>query len=137
MIKTARFCLFLSACTLLSTVVYAQQVYRCGKSYSEKPCSGAVVLDTSDTRSKAQKQASQKAIQRDKQLAKELEKSRAKEDALAQAGRTPSESKTKGKEAKPSAAKPKKKKETEKEFFTAAHPASAKKSSNQAAAPAP
>ena len=129
----------------------AQPVYRCGQTYSQTPCPGAVSVDTNDARSKTQKQESQKATQRDKHLAQELEESRKKEDALALAGSTPAEGKDKqskaakskksksGKassdEAIEAKAKPRNKKNPE--FFTAATPPTANKAKKKTAPAAP
>lgn len=138
---------------LLASAVQGQvqPVYRCGQTYSQTPCPGAVSVDTNDARSKTQKQESQKATQRDKQLAQELEESRKKEEALAQAGSTPTADKSKqsksakskksksskvsGDEVTEAKAKPRKKKKSE--FFTAASPPTAKKTKKEAAPIAP
>ena len=39
----------------IPTGASAQNVYRCGSSYSQKPCPDAVVVDVEDTRSNSQK----------------------------------------------------------------------------------
>jgi hypothetical protein len=149
--KTARFVAFLSALALWALAAQSQQVYRCGKTYSETPCPGAVAIDTSDTRSQTQKKASQKATQRDKQLAKELEEKRKGEDALALAGNTPAaDKKIQPKSAKPKKskshaapsdevieAKAKSRKKKKPEFFTATGPPTLKKTKQKPAQPAP
>lgn len=47
-------------------------VYRCGNSYSAKPCPGATVVDAADPRSAAQQQAARQASQRDAALARQM-----------------------------------------------------------------
>ena len=47
-------------------------VYRCGNSYSAKPCPGATVVDAADPRSPAQQQAARQASQRDAALARQM-----------------------------------------------------------------
>ena len=47
-------------------------VYRCGNSYSAKPCPGATVVDAADPRSPAQQQAARQAGQRDAALARQM-----------------------------------------------------------------
>lgn len=149
--KIARFTSFLTVLALLALAAQGQQVYRCGQSYSENLCPGAVPIDTSDARTQAQKQESKKATQRDIQLAAELEETHKKEEALAIAGRTPAASKSMGKSAKskksklrttPSdevaqtKAKPHTKKKKNSEFFNAAMPPVKKKAKKEAAQPA-
>ncbi len=47
-------------------------VYRCGNSYSAKPCPGATVVDVADPRSAAQQQDARQASQRDAALARQM-----------------------------------------------------------------
>ena len=70
----------LTSAALLHTA-HAQQVYRCGNSYSQIPCAGAVTVPAEDSRSAAQRAAAQENLKRDKTLAKELETSRRKDEA--------------------------------------------------------
>ena len=63
----------------------AQQVYRCGNSYSQTPCSGAISVNTDDPRSDSQRAEAKQALASDKALTKELETRRQKDEALAQA----------------------------------------------------
>ena len=65
----------------LCQTAHAQQVYRCGNSYSQIPCAGAVTVPAEDSRSAAQRAAAQENLKRDKTLAKELEASRRKDEA--------------------------------------------------------
>ncbi len=54
----------------------AQVTYRCGNSYSQSPCPGAIEVDTRDTRTSAQKAQTDMATQRDTRTANALEKAR-------------------------------------------------------------
>lgn len=75
------FALALSAAGLFHSGIQAQPVYRCGNSYSQVPCPGGSVIETSDSRDKTQKTQTDTAIQRDRQAADALEKSRLKQEA--------------------------------------------------------
>ena len=72
-------CLLTSAA--LCHTAHAQQVYRCGNSYSQIPCAGAVTVPTEDSRSAAQRATAKENLNRDKTLAKEMEASRRKDEA--------------------------------------------------------
>ena len=61
----------------------AQQVYRCGNSYSQTPCTGAIAINTDDARTPEQRAEAKQALASDKALAKELEASRRKDEARA------------------------------------------------------
>ncbi len=63
----------------------AQTVYRCGSSYSQTPCQGAVTVDADDSRSAAQKASADATIRRDGQIATSMEKARVKEEKEAAA----------------------------------------------------
>jgi hypothetical protein len=67
----------------LSQAALAQQVYRCGNSYSQAPCTGAVVIDADDPRTEAQRAEAKQVLASDKALAKDLEAARRKEEAAA------------------------------------------------------
>lgn len=121
-----KFATFFIAICAISTGAIAQKiVYRCGTTYSQTPCDGAVPVNADDARSKTDKLEADKATQRDMQRAKDMEKVRLKEEkeALAQ-GKAASKTATKD------AAKPKSEpdegdkkksrhKKKEPEFFTA------------------
>lgn len=66
----------------------AQTVYRCGNSYSERPCPNGVALDVADPRTPAQRAEAAAAAARDTQTANALEKSRLAEEARVEAART-------------------------------------------------
>ena len=59
----------------------AQAIYRCGDSYSQKPCPGGKLVETDDARSSGQKAQTDQAVRRDAKAADELEKARLKEEA--------------------------------------------------------
>lgn len=115
---------FFIAIYAISTVATAQKtVYRCGASYSQIPCEGAVSVDASDARSKADKLEADKATQRDMKQAREMEKTRLKEEkkAITEA-KAAAKANAKSKTATEPEADTKKKsasKKKEPEFFTA------------------
>lgn len=71
------------ALLLTCTGTSAQQVYRCGNSYSQSPCSGGLAVPSDDPRTEAQRAAAGQALRQDKLLAKEMEASRHRDEALA------------------------------------------------------
>jgi hypothetical protein len=117
----------------------AQQVYRCGNSYSQKPCAGAIAVNTDDPRTDTQRAEAKQALASDKALAKDLEANRRKEEALALAqikaaqanhgkkpeASKPTEKKVPGKKA--GATRKVTLKNKEPEFFTATNGAVGKK----------
>jgi hypothetical protein len=135
----------LAACTGAA----AQQVYRCGNSYSQTPCAGAVAVQTDDPRTAEQRAAAQQAQSAAKAFAKDMETTRRKEEAQALAAdklaltRAAAAHKT-AEVKKPAQEKTRKKtggirtvKVKEPEFFTATDGAAGKqkKSSSKAAKP--
>ena len=88
--------ILIAACAV-STGAWGQNVYRCGTTYSQIPCNGAVTVKVDDTRSPQQKIQTDKAIARDMANANALDKARLKEEAQAQ---KPSPSGTKSSKAK-------------------------------------
>ena len=65
------------AAMLLSAACAAQaQVYRCGQTYSQKPCPEGKLIDSSDPRSAAQRAEAKRAVAKEKQLATDLERER-------------------------------------------------------------
>jgi hypothetical protein len=58
----------------------AQTVYRCGNSYSQKPCPGGAAVDAADPRSAAQAADTTAAAKRNAQAANALEKERLAQD---------------------------------------------------------
>lgn len=61
----------------------AQNIYKCGNSYSQTPCPGANTLTLDDARDAAQKQQSDAATRRDTGLAAALEKDRIAKEKIA------------------------------------------------------
>lgn len=83
---------FLIAACAASTGASAQNVYKCGASYSERPCENGVVLPLSErTPTAADKKAMDQATQRDASLANALEKSRLQQERQALRGTKPAD----------------------------------------------
>ena len=61
----------------------AQQVFRCGNSYSQTPCAGAVAVSTDDPRTDDQRAQAKQGLTSDKALAKDLEATRRKDESMA------------------------------------------------------
>ncbi len=63
----------------------AQEIYRCGDSYSQKPCpgGGGKVMQVEDARSASQRSQTTQASQRDAKAADAMETARLKEEAKA------------------------------------------------------
>src|SRR5687768_8856308 len=59
----------------------AQNIYRCGDSYSQKPCPGGTVVQAEDPRSASQRSQTNLAAERDAKTADAMEKARIKEEA--------------------------------------------------------
>jgi hypothetical protein len=68
------------ACNVYAPKALAQTVYRCGSTYSQTPCKGAVTLDVNDGRTAAQRHEAQKIIDHDKKAAKALETERLQQE---------------------------------------------------------
>jgi hypothetical protein len=62
----------------------AGPIYRCGNEYSNTPCPGGTALESSDTRSEAQRAEARRVVAEDKRRAAAQERER-----LAEAGRNP------------------------------------------------
>ena len=69
----------LAAAWLMPTA--AQDIYRCGDSYSQKPCPGGTVVQAEDPRSADQRSQTSLAAERDAKTADAMEKARIKEEA--------------------------------------------------------
>lgn len=67
----------------LSTGVGAQNIYKCGDSYSETPCPGATTIKAQDPRLPAQKKQTDAATKANIQLASKMQKERLAEEKLA------------------------------------------------------
>ena len=75
------FCLLLAGALGWSSPGAAETVYRCGDSYSQKPCPGGKAVPVEDTRSEGQRVQTREAAQRDAKVADEMQKARLKEEA--------------------------------------------------------
>ena len=109
-----------TACTLAAMQpAAAQNVYRCGDTYSQRPCAGGTLVPTDDARSDAQRAEARAAAQKNGKAADAMEKARLKEEAKpAQAYMPPPASEPVAEEKKPVAmVKPKKP-----QYFTASAP---------------
>ena len=83
MIKPVHPAVLLMALSAFWTLAHAQaqNVYRCGGSYSNTPCPGATVVPTDDPRSSAQRAQTDAATKRDARSAQVLETERLKQEA--------------------------------------------------------
>ncbi len=73
----------------LSTGLNAQTTYRCGNSYSQMPCTGAVVINASDVRSSAQKKQTDEATAQDAKTADSMERARLQKEQQDLSANTP------------------------------------------------
>lgn len=112
------FAIFFIATGAVFTSAQAQNIYRCGDSYSQSPCPGGVAVDASDSRTKVQKAQAEADTQRDRQAANALEKERLKQEAAATPG-TPKADTTKVSTAAAAPHQSSKKKHKEPAYFTA------------------
>ncbi len=83
--------LLLSAVSAMSMSANAQVTYRCGNNYSQTPCPDAVMINTEDKRTSAQKLQADQATQRDARLADAMEKARLQQEARDLAANTPAQ----------------------------------------------
>ncbi|WP_143541772.1 hypothetical protein [Rhodoferax fermentans] len=75
--------LIVIATSAYCTWARAENVYKCGTSYSQSPCPGGKLLDVNDSRDPQQKKLKDDITQRDAKLARDMEQDRlAKEKAL-------------------------------------------------------
>lgn len=137
MTKLRLFALFFIATWAGSTWAAGPNVYKCGSTYSQTPCDGAVAVHVDDARSKEQKSQSDAAIKQQGKTANAMEKARLKEEAQAIAQSKPPKSTQKPAAKTPpqpttdsntaGTTKDSKGKKKESEFFTAKEAAPAKK----------
>jgi hypothetical protein len=73
---TPYFAMVLISLCAVSQGLHAQNIYKCGNSYSQTPCTGASTLNLDDARTSAQKQQTDAATRSDTKLAQSLEKNR-------------------------------------------------------------
>ena len=119
--KISKFILLGVAAAGCALPAAAQNVYRCGNSYSQQPCADGRLVAASDSRSASQKAQTDRAAKQDAKSAAAMEKARLKEEAKpAPVGLPPA----KAQEAAPPAAKKTAggKKTTKPEHFTAVSP---------------
>lgn len=80
--------IFIAVC-LVSTGARSQNsVYRCGNTYSQKPCADATLVDVQDARTQDQKQQADATTKRDIATANSIEKARLTEEARQHAAQT-------------------------------------------------
>jgi len=65
----------------LSASVQAQTIYRCGNEYTRVPCPNGKPLETSDTRSAAQRAEARAMVNDQRRLAAEMERDRRRDEA--------------------------------------------------------
>ena len=100
----------------------AENIYRCGDSYSQRPCPGGTVVEVEDERSAVQRSQTSLAAQRDARIADAMEKARLKEEARpVSVTHIPAKAQAPEKAGKPAAARQAKKPEKP-EHFTAVAP---------------
>lgn len=87
-IRTPVAILFIAVSTV-STWATAQNVYKCGDTYSQLPCPGGAVVDAADLRTSAQKTQSDLATSRDARTADAMEKARLQQEKTDLAANTP------------------------------------------------
>lgn len=81
--QTCYFAIVLISICIASKGLQAQNIYKCGNSYSQTPCVGASTLNINDARTAAQKQQTDAATRTDAKLAQSLEKSRLAQEKMA------------------------------------------------------
>ncbi len=77
--------MFFIAITLITTRAMAENVYRCGNSYSQTPCPDGKTMEVQDTRTSAQKAQTDAATQRTTSAADAMERERLQKEAQLQA----------------------------------------------------
>lgn len=115
---------FIALCAI-SMGATGQNVYKCGNTYSQKPCVDGVVLDVQDARTPEQKAQSDALIKRDSAAANAMEKARLKEEAQQRSDNA----KLAAAAARNFSAKPKGKASEPTDDATASHKTKAKKKS--------
>lgn len=80
--------LCLVAAAAVSTWAAAQTIYKCGDSYGQQPCPGAVIIDAADQRTSDQKKQTDLATARIAQSADAMEKARIKQAQIDLAANT-------------------------------------------------
>jgi hypothetical protein len=111
----------------LSTGATAQNIYKCGETYSQLPCPGGVLIDASDKRSDAQKRQADLATGRTARSADAMEKARLQQEGADIAANTPVPGAVDEMAIKPKTSLTKKKKKKAPDYFTAQTPGEKKK----------
>lgn len=81
--------IFLIATCCFSTWALAQNAYKCGDTYNQTPCPGAVAIDATDKRSSEQKTQADDATRRNSEAARAMEKARLEQEKKDLAVNTP------------------------------------------------
>lgn len=119
-----RIATFSIAAIAVSTGAEAASIYKCGNTYSQVPCTGAVEINTATGPTALRQKEAQKAVQEEKKTAQAMEKERLAEEKAALKAQQESEkarlAAVKAEEKETAAAK--KKKEKEPLYFTAKAP---------------
>ena len=125
MTKLRLFALFFIAACAVPAWAAGSNVYKCGSTYSQTPCDGAVSVRVDDARSKEQKLESDAAIVQQGKTANAMERARLKEEARAIAQNKPAKLSVKAQSAPQAdtgtaaSSKGSISKKKESEFFTA------------------
>jgi len=82
------FASFFIATLLISTCARADNVYKCGNTYSQTPCPQGQTISIDDTRNAEQKRQTDEATRRDDKLANSLQKDRLTQEQKVKALRT-------------------------------------------------
>lgn len=83
--KLLRIATFFVAAYALCAGASAQNVYKCGNTYSQKPCPDGIVVDVQDARTPAQKAEADAKTRREMAQVNAIEKAHEKEEAQARA----------------------------------------------------
>jgi hypothetical protein len=114
---------FLIAMGGFSVGMPAQNIHKCGDTYSQMPCPGGDVINTADPRTPAQKIQSDLTTSRNAKAADALEKTRLKQEKMdAAASAPPIPSTSSGIERTPSMLQKEKQKKKTPGYFTAQTP---------------
>lgn len=120
--------IFFIAISALSTGATAQNIYKCGDTYSQAPCPGGAAVDATDQRTSAQKVQSDLATRRDVRAADAMEKARLQQEKTDIAANTPTaKAETAGTATDTGTTYAKKKKKKAPDYFTAQVPGKKKK----------
>lgn len=126
--------IFLIATCCFSTWALAQNAYKCGDTYNQTPCPGAVAIDATDKRSSEQKTQADDATHRNSEAARVMEKARLEQEKKDLAVNTPPAKPVSG--DAPDATSPRqvsqKKKKKTSPYFTAQVPGQKKKKKHAA-----